>query len=110
MREQGRLLWYNLNTAKLTKGGSPIIAARYFSATAALNLLATAGVKRVRSLGVDGGSSYSGQFADLKRRTLLPTGRKSYDRQFEEIAMTIATTGIDFGAHLVSAVHYTAPQ
>ena len=92
----GRLLWYNLSTAPTPHGASPVIGVRYFSVEAALNLLATAGVRTVRSLGIDGGASYSGEFDDLQDRTLLTNGRSSFDRQFEEIARMIMSTGIDY--------------
>ncbi len=50
----GRLLYYNLRTGQYPRGLSPIVPVRYFSAEAALNLLAMAGVKTIRSLGIDG--------------------------------------------------------
>jgi hypothetical protein len=94
---EGRLLWYNLATSPRTpQPGCPSVPVFAFSATAALNLLAMAGVKHVRSLGVDGGRTYSESFDDLKEKTLLAAGLKSFDLQFEEIARTIMTTGIDF--------------
>ena len=60
------------------------------------SLLAQAGVRKIRSLGVDGGAGYSQDFGDLKDKTLLVNGRKSFDDQFEEIAKIIMTTGIDY--------------
>lgn len=95
LEEQGRLLWYNLSSAK-PRAGSPIVQARYFSAEAALNLLALAGVRTVRSLGIDGGSTYSSAFNDLRGKTLLANGRMSFDDQFKEIAKTILRVGIDY--------------
>ena len=97
LREAGRLLWYNLSSGP-PHGDSPVVPVRYFSVEAALNLLALAGVTRVRSLGIDGGASYSGEFADLKDSTLLANRRRSFDVQFEEIARTIMRTGIDYAA------------
>jgi len=94
-REQ-RLLWYNHSRARRQHGDSPVVRVKFFSAVAALNLLAQAGVRTVRSLGVDGGAAYSEEFTDLKDRTLLSNRRSSFDRQFEEIARTIASTGIDY--------------
>jgi len=90
-----RLLWYNLGSAK-AREGYPVIQARFFSAEAAINLLAKAGVKTIRSLGIDGGSTYSSAFDDLKDKTLLANGRQNFDAQFQEIAMTILRTGIDY--------------
>jgi len=96
LNEQGRLLWYNHSRARERRGDSPVVRVRFFSAEAALNLLALAGVHKIRSLGVDGGATYSIEFDDLKDKTLLANRRSSFDRQFEEIARTIATSGIDY--------------
>lgn len=96
MNKQGRLLWYNLSTAREYHRDSPVIRARFFSSEAALNLLAQAGVQKIRSLGVDGGATYSNEFNDLKDKTLLANRRESFDGQFEEIARTILNTRIDY--------------
>ncbi len=96
MDEAGRLLWYNLSTATRIWGGSPIVPVKYFSAEAALNLLALSGVRKIRSLGIDGGATYSSEFDDLKDKTLLANKWKSFNRQFEEIAKIIMKTGIDY--------------
>ena len=94
--EQGRLLWYNHSKTRQRHGDSPVVQVRFFSAVAAVNLLALAGVRKIRSLGIDGGATYSQEFDDLKEKTLLANNRSSFDRQFEEIAKTIAMTGIDY--------------
>ena len=96
INEQGRLLWYNHSKARQRNGDSPVVRVRFFSAVAALNLLVLAGVHKIRSLGIDGGAAYSKEFDDLKDKTLLANSRSSFDRQFEEIAHTIVTTGIDY--------------
>lgn len=96
LKNEGRLLWYNLSTAKDHRVDGPVVRVRYFSAEAALNLLAAAGVRQVRSLGVDGGASYSFRFDDLKDKTLLANSRTSFDDQFQEIARAILTTGVDY--------------
>jgi len=96
LAKQGRLLWYNLSTTTQHRPGSAVVSARYFSAEAALDLLALSGVRVVRSLGVDGGTTYSAAFQDLNRKSLLANSRKSFDIQFQEIARTIQRTGVDF--------------
>ncbi len=96
MNERGRLVWYNLSTTKERHGDSPVVRADFFSAEAALNLLAEAGVRRVRSLGVDGGRSYSRAFDDLRDKTLFAGGLKSFDLQFKGFATTILRTDIDY--------------
>jgi hypothetical protein len=96
LASEGRLLWYNLSTSADRRSGAPVIVARFFSAEAALNLLAAAGVRKVRTLGVDGGAAYSEVFDDLKEKSLLVNRQSSFDLQFQEIAKTICRTGIDF--------------
>lgn len=92
---ENRLLWYNLATARRrVRAGSPVVGVRYFSVEAALNLLATAGARQVRTLGIDGGATYSARFQDLNDTTLLANARSGFDEQFQEIARTIRTTGI----------------
>ncbi|HZN54367.1 MAG TPA: glycosyltransferase [Candidatus Polarisedimenticolaceae bacterium] len=92
----GRLLWYDLSTTRSHRGGRPVVQARYFSAEAALSLLALAGVRHVRSLGVDGGAAYSAAFDDLSGVTRLNNRHATYDLQFEGLARTIMTTGVDY--------------
>jgi hypothetical protein len=97
LASERRLLWYNLaSAAGRARPGSPVIPVHFFSAEAALNLLVAAGVSRVRSLGVDGGNSYSPAFADLADKTLLANGHQAFDLQFGEIAKTILRSGVDF--------------
>jgi len=96
LKDEGRLLWYDLSTSPVRHGRGPVIQATYFSAEAALNLLALAGVRRVRSLGLDGGSAYGGAFEDLQNSTLLANGRANFDQQFEGFARTLLRTGVDF--------------
>lgn len=96
LADEGRVLWYDLSTAATRHGDGPVVQATYFSAEAALSLLALAGVKEVRSLGIDGGASYSADFRDLSGRTLLANGHPSFDLQFQGIARTIVETGVDF--------------
>ena len=93
---QGRLLWYNLSTGRSVREGCPVVNVKYFSAEAVLNLLTTAGVRTIRSLGIDGGSSYSQNFNDLKDKTLLANQWKSFDLQFGQMARTILKTGADY--------------
>jgi hypothetical protein len=95
LQEEGRLLWYNLSSASSHRPDSPVVEVKYFSAEAAINLLAISGASTIRTLGVDGGRNYSAAFVDLNSKSLLANGRSSFDRQFEEFARTILKTGID---------------
>jgi len=93
---EGRLLWYDLRTAKVRHGPHPVVHAGAFSAETALDLLAMAGVRSARSLGVDGGASYGRSFDDLKDITRLNNGHPSYDLQFAGFARIIQRSGIDY--------------
>lgn len=100
---EGRLAWYNASTWKRPQPGSPMIEVRFFSAEAALAALAATGARAVRSLGIDGGNSYSSDFEDLNDKTLLANGHPSFDRQFEGFAKTLRTTGIFYAPLWVNA-------
>lgn len=94
----GRLLWYDFITAPTSRGSHPVVESRAFSAEAALQLLALAGVRKVRSLGVDGGTAYGAAFDDLKDITRLNNGHPTYDLQFKGFARTIYQTGVDYAS------------
>lgn len=103
MERGQRLLWYNLSAPwydaqakERAHKGSPVVPVRFFSAEAALNLLTQSGAQRVRTLGVDGGTTYSATFDDLKDKTLLAGEHRSFDKQFREISRMIIRTGIDY--------------
>ena len=96
LKERGRLAWYNLGSGASPRPGSPIVPVRYFSAEAALGLLAQGGIGVVRSLGVDGGAIYSRDFDDLADETLLSNGRTTFDQQFEEFPKILNRTGVDY--------------
>lgn len=84
LRRHFRLASYNSTVAhKLPQSARlPTIRVRYFSAVAAVNLLLAAGVKRLFTLGVDGGTAYAPGFDQQDR---LANGRPSFDVQFGEI-------------------------
>ena len=92
----GRLCWYDLAISPVRHGPGPVVQATFFSAEAALSLLALAGVPLLRSLGVDGGQHYSERFEDLSAVTRLNNGHASYDLQFAGMARTLFKTGVDF--------------
>jgi hypothetical protein len=90
--EQGRLVWYNAQTASPV-GDSPQIGVRFFSSEAAMNILGEMGVKKVRTLGIDGGTRYSDEFKDLPE---LQNGLPSFDAQFRELEDIAATWDMDY--------------
>lgn len=97
LSERGRLVWYDLRSKVCQPHGTAApIKVRFFSSEAALHLLARLGVKKVRSLGVDGGRSYSPSFADVQQATLLANQQPSFDLQFREIAKITAEHGLDY--------------
>jgi hypothetical protein len=89
LQKQDRLVWYNLSSSKRRVESSPVIVAKFFSAEAAVNILASCGVKTIRSLGVDGGNTYAAAYEDLKSKTLLANTQPTFDLQFKQIANTI---------------------
>lgn len=99
MESQGRLLCYNLYSGRRFEPypDTPTVMVRYFSAEAALNILAESGATTIRSLGVDGGNRYSLNFKDLESTTLLANSRENFDQQFQTISETIRKTGILYG-------------
>lgn len=94
---EGRICWYNSSRAADAAPGQPVVPVRFFSADAAVHLLAVHGVRHIRTLGIDGGTSYSPTFGDLDATTLLANGRSSFDRQFEAIAEAVFRHDLDFG-------------
>jgi hypothetical protein len=62
------------------------IVARYFSSEAALGILGRMGVRKIHTLGIDGGTKYSKSFEDLASSTLLTSGQPTFDLQFEQLA------------------------
>lgn len=91
----GRLVWYNAESG-MASPGSPVIEVKWFSSEAALNILAAMGVTRVRSLGIDGGQSYSSAFASLNTTSRLANGLPSFDAQFAEIERIVRLKDLDY--------------
>lgn len=90
----GKLLWYNLSTWPKAHGSSSVVKVAFFSAEAAIQLLAKGGVRKIRTLGVDGGSSYANQFKDIKA---FRGGHTTFDIQTRYIEATVRDFKIDFG-------------
>lgn len=97
LEAQGRLLWYHLSTGRHfgEDPPGPRVPVKFFSAEAALCLLAGAGVRTVRTLGIDGGGRYAAEFADLEP---LTNGRSSFDEQTAELARIVRRYGLDYAA------------
>ena len=93
---EDRLLTYNLGTSRLHNEGWPVIAGGFFSGDIVVDLLGSAGVRTIRTLGIDGGNSYSNHFAHLAGSTLLSNGQPSFDPQFRRIRQHIDGYGLDF--------------
>lgn len=90
--EQGRLVWYNAATSPPV-GNSRSIGVTFFSSEAAMNILGEMGVKKVRTLGIDGGTKYGEEFKDLPA---LQNSLPSFDAQFRELEDIVAHWGIDY--------------
>jgi hypothetical protein len=96
LKEQGRLVTYDLALGKEEhEQHIPLI---YFSSEAALGILGKLGAKTVRSLGVDGGRSYSEEFQDIEKKALLSNGQPTFDLQFRRLNAIAKKYGIDYKA------------
>jgi hypothetical protein len=91
---RGNLLWYNLSTWPKARGQSSVVKVAFFSAEAAIQLLSRSGVRKIRTLGVDGGTSYAQQFKDIKA---FKGGHTTFDIQTRYIEATVKDFKIDFG-------------
>jgi hypothetical protein len=86
------ILWYNSDRSKkLMMQSGPVVRVKLFSACAAVNLLANAGVKEIYTVGVDGGKGYSKEF-DPKDK--LANGRASFDGQTKEFKLASKVFGV----------------
>ena len=85
--DEGRLLSYPLWSARERKPPSPVTGT--FSGSVVVNLLGRLGVRKVRTLGVDGGVNYSRTFVDLTEKTLFKNDHTSFDIQFSEIEKNV---------------------
>lgn len=92
----GRLVWYSAATAPVK--GVPVVPVTYFSAEAAVGVLGLLGARIVRSLGIDGGTGYGDDFADLADTTRLANTQPTFDVQFEGIAANAKLFEIDYRA------------
>lgn len=92
--DEGRLLSYPLWSGPDVSGIEKV--AGTFSGSVVVNLLAQARVGHIRTLGVDGGISYSERFSDLSDTTLFKNQHKSFDVQSQEIRKVVEQSGIDF--------------
>jgi hypothetical protein len=73
------------------RGKLPTVRVRLFSAVAGLNILALARVKRVYTLGIDGGTEYAKCVPAADR---LANGQDSFDVQFKELRRTHRVLGV----------------
>ncbi|MEX1098306.1 MAG: hypothetical protein WED34_19835 [Planctomycetales bacterium] len=74
---EGRLVWYDRAGSRL-RGTRAAVPVRFFSAEGAFGVLARAGVRRIVTAGIDGGTEYAGTFAELRP---LANGRATFDDQ-----------------------------
>lgn len=91
---EGRLYWFNLSSSTSSNPGGRLYPAIINSGDTIYNILAVNGSKKVYSIGIDGGRSYSEEFAHI---TPLRNGRESFDEQDEPIRRTSS----QFGSELI---------
>jgi lipopolysaccharide biosynthesis glycosyltransferase len=102
LSDAGRLVQYE-RAGRSRARDEATVAGGSFSASVAMNVLAAMGVKEVRSLGVDGGRTYSDRFGDLRETTLLVNRRVSFDVQFDEMEATVARHGMSYAPLVATA-------
>jgi len=90
----GLLYWYNTSSSKNVDNNYPVVPVQFFSADAAVALLAFNGVKTIYTAGVDGGDTYAEKFSSLTETTLLANGRSSFSDQFRAFIKTRRKTGV----------------
>lgn len=94
LSEENRLVWYNFRTGNPV-GSSPTINGRYFSTGPAVDILGRFGVKRIWTLGIDGGRQKSEEFLNEKNRYLLLNSQDTYSLQFKDFEELGTKHGID---------------
>lgn len=92
LSEAGRLIWYNYADAP-AQGSLPEVPIGYFSGEVMTRLLAQLGARRIRTLGVDGGVSYSEGFDGADR---LANGQSSFDLQWDGITDAVRQYGVEY--------------
>jgi hypothetical protein len=90
---RGRLLWYNCSSGPAPRPGSPSVSVFMFSAEAAVRILAMAGVKKIRTLGIDGGNQYAASFSDIPK---FRGGHTTFDLQKKPIEATVKQFKLDY--------------
>jgi hypothetical protein len=99
MAAEGRLLCYNLSTGHglPMHPTAPWIPTDTFGGPVAARVLAEAGAREIRTLGVDGGQRYASAFGRLSASTLLNNGASSFDLQFKSFAALGRERGLVWG-------------
>jgi hypothetical protein len=90
---------YNLNTAPKFYRSTPIIRTDGFTIHALLNVLGEKKVKKIRTLGIDGGWDYASLLTDVPKRV----SDTPFDRQFTEIERQVREYDFDYANLEVSA-------
>ena len=89
LREQGRLYYFH-TFFDARRNAKNVFLPNLVSLSALLQILADVGVREVRTLGVDGGKSYSSAL----KGSLFTQLRRGYDKQFPILRRISMTTGI----------------
>ncbi|MBA56377.1 MAG: hypothetical protein CMK89_18155 [Pseudomonadales bacterium] len=95
LSETDRLFWYNSSTWDNPDNEHPVVPVWFFSADAVIALLAYNGIKKIRTIGIDGGQSYADSFKPFETKTLLKNGQPNFNCQFRAIAKTLKQTGVE---------------
>lgn len=96
--DEDRLLWYDISTAEKPMSHHPRVSVFYFSSEAVLGLLGLCGVRQIRSLGIDGGVTYSSAFKGIESESCLKNGQQSFDLQFKHFPEIINRFDLDYSS------------
>ena len=93
LSKEGRLLWYNhlpkgkfLRKNNIRKIFYKKHSVKHFSAESAFSILGSYNIKKIYSVGVDGGDQYSSCF---EKKNKLSNDQLTYNKQFNNIARSI---------------------
>jgi hypothetical protein len=93
---QNRLVWYNRAAGSPPGATAKTTSAPGAAITDVAELLAQMGVRRLRSLGLDGGHAYSQEFRELEVQSLKSTPADQHDVAPRAIEAVFFAQGIDY--------------
>jgi hypothetical protein len=84
----------------------PEFELRYFSIEPAYQLACLLGARRVKTIGIDGGTSYATSVSTRGKKRLLDNGQQSFDRQFIQLEKLKLRHGIPIEPMIIANTVY----